>query len=67
MASRVNKGKEVAVSSKGLKRINKGVASSKRQVFPENWTDEGYLALKFSTIHDTIRELGMEYVFAEPE
>ncbi|MCD9641418.1 hypothetical protein HAX54_027595, partial [Datura stramonium] len=88
MASYADKGKEVAVASKGLKSLKKGVTSSKsdqkapparryraktvekhgikwfnskkiRQVCLENWIDEGHLALKFSTIHDTVRELGL--------
>ncbi|MCE3052220.1 hypothetical protein HAX54_051918, partial [Datura stramonium] len=33
----------------------------------KNWIDEGCLALEYPTICNTIRELGLGYVFAEPE
>ncbi|MCD7467713.1 hypothetical protein HAX54_005313 [Datura stramonium] len=33
----------------------------------KNWIDEGCLALEFPTIRDSILELGLGYVFAEPE
>ncbi|MCE3052074.1 hypothetical protein HAX54_051519, partial [Datura stramonium] len=34
---------------------------------PENWIDECHLALEFLSIRDKIRELGVDYVFTEPE
>lgn len=43
--------------------------NSKKEVkyAPENWIDEGCLALEFSAIRDKIRELGVGYIFAEPK
>ncbi|MCD7465302.1 hypothetical protein HAX54_001012, partial [Datura stramonium] len=34
---------------------------------PENWIDEGLLALEFLTIRDKICELGGGYIFNKPE
>ncbi|MCD7451459.1 hypothetical protein HAX54_011967, partial [Datura stramonium] len=34
---------------------------------PENWIDEGHLALEFLTIRDKIHELEAGYIFSEPE
>ncbi|MCD7451271.1 hypothetical protein HAX54_010624, partial [Datura stramonium] len=34
---------------------------------PENWIYEGHLALEFLAIRDKIRELGVGYIFNEPE
>ncbi|MCE2055061.1 hypothetical protein HAX54_041871, partial [Datura stramonium] len=97
MASRVDKGKEVVVADKGLKRLRKGTKGLKSlaaktpparrfrakaikehglkwfntekeaKYAQKNWIDEGRLALEYPTIRDTIRELGLGYVFAEPE
>ncbi|MCD7462324.1 hypothetical protein HAX54_048256, partial [Datura stramonium] len=34
---------------------------------PKNWIDEGRLALEFPTIREKLRELGVGYIFDEPE
>ncbi|MCE0482101.1 hypothetical protein HAX54_040498, partial [Datura stramonium] len=34
---------------------------------PKNCIDIGHLALEFSTIRDKVCELGLGYIFAEPE
>ncbi|MCD9640871.1 hypothetical protein HAX54_026581, partial [Datura stramonium] len=34
---------------------------------PENWIDDGRLALEFPTIEDKVHELGLGFIFAEPE
>ncbi|MCD7451902.1 hypothetical protein HAX54_013981, partial [Datura stramonium] len=34
---------------------------------PRNWIDEGCLELEFPTIRDKLCELGVGYIFAEPE
>ncbi|MCD7467343.1 hypothetical protein HAX54_004747, partial [Datura stramonium] len=48
----------------GLKWFN---AQKEAKYALESWIDKGRLALEFSTIHDTVRELGLGYVFAELE
>ncbi|MCE3051556.1 hypothetical protein HAX54_050181, partial [Datura stramonium] len=97
MESRDNKGKEVVVADKCLKRLSKGTKGSKSppakapptrrfrvkaiedhglkwfntqkeaKYAPENLIDERCLALEYPTIRDTIREIGLGYVFVEPE
>ncbi|MCD9646386.1 hypothetical protein HAX54_036169, partial [Datura stramonium] len=34
---------------------------------PENWIDKGLFALEFPIIPDKVRELGLGYIFVEPE
>ncbi|MCD9642758.1 hypothetical protein HAX54_029702, partial [Datura stramonium] len=48
----------------GIKWFN---AQNKAKYAPKNLIDEGRLALEYPTICGTIRELGLGYVFVEPE
>ncbi|MCE0480559.1 hypothetical protein HAX54_037526, partial [Datura stramonium] len=96
VVSHADKGKEVVVADKGLKRLRKGTkgpkslatkappawrfgakvvkehglkwfsAQNEAKYAPKTWI-EGYLALEFPTIHDTIRKLGLGYMFSEHE
>ncbi|MCD7465720.1 hypothetical protein HAX54_001804, partial [Datura stramonium] len=34
---------------------------------PKNWIDEGFLTLEFPAIRYKLHELGVGYMFAEPE
>ncbi|MCD9560145.1 hypothetical protein HAX54_018626, partial [Datura stramonium] len=34
---------------------------------PENWIDEGFLALEFPTIRDRICQMGLGFIFADLE
>ncbi|MCE3217059.1 hypothetical protein HAX54_010201, partial [Datura stramonium] len=52
------------VEEHGLKWFN---IQKEAKYAQENRTGLGYLALKYPTICDTIRELGLGYVFVEPE
>ncbi|MCD9638169.1 hypothetical protein HAX54_021943, partial [Datura stramonium] len=56
--------REKAVEPRGLPWFN---TQKEAKYAPENWIDEGGLALEFPTIRDKIRELGAGYIFNEPE
>ncbi|MCE5165937.1 hypothetical protein HAX54_013272, partial [Datura stramonium] len=34
---------------------------------PKNWINKGHLAIEFPTIRDKVPELGLGYIFADPE
>ncbi|MCE0481251.1 hypothetical protein HAX54_038846 [Datura stramonium] len=53
-----------AINEHGLKWFN---AQKEAKYAPEKWIDEGRLSLEFLTIYDTIHELGLGYMFVEPE
>ncbi|MCD9559872.1 hypothetical protein HAX54_018198, partial [Datura stramonium] len=61
MAPKDSKGMKIEVAGKGLKRLQKGTkgaSSSKEAKYaPENWIDEGFLALEFPAIQDKLHEL----------
>ncbi|MCD9639828.1 hypothetical protein HAX54_024572, partial [Datura stramonium] len=48
------------VDEHGFKLFN---AQKESKYAPENWIAEACLALEFSTIRETVRELGLGYVF----
>ncbi|MCD7459267.1 hypothetical protein HAX54_040504 [Datura stramonium] len=52
------------VESHGLKWFQ---AQKEAKYASENWIDESLLTLEFPTICDKIHELGLGYVFVEPE
>ncbi|MCD9643873.1 hypothetical protein HAX54_031757, partial [Datura stramonium] len=56
--------KAKAVEEHGLKWFN---AQKEAKCALKNWIDDGCLALEYPTIHATICELGLGYVFVEPE
>ncbi|MCD9645985.1 hypothetical protein HAX54_035475, partial [Datura stramonium] len=60
-------GKEVIVDEKSRKRGRSRKMEAKPKYAPENWIDEGRLALEFSAIRDKIYELGASYIFNELE
>ncbi|MCD7461659.1 hypothetical protein HAX54_046757, partial [Datura stramonium] len=70
MESQADKGKEVVATDKGLKRLRKGTKGSKSSATKEPHArrfGKRCLALEFPTIRVTVRELGLGYMFAEPE
>ncbi|MCD7452736.1 hypothetical protein HAX54_017990, partial [Datura stramonium] len=74
-----SKGKEVVIAKPSLKRLRKGakgVSSSAAKTGPsrrfgakavEPHIDEGRLVLEFLTIREKLRDLGVRYIFVEPE
>ncbi|MCD7451598.1 hypothetical protein HAX54_012759 [Datura stramonium] len=52
------------VEPHGLKWFN---VQKDAKYSPENWIDDGFLALEFPTICEKVHELGLGYVFVEPE
>ncbi|MCD7453575.1 hypothetical protein HAX54_021445, partial [Datura stramonium] len=52
------------IEEHGLKWFH---AQRKAKYAPENWIDEGCLALELPTIRNTIRELGLGYAFSKLE
>ncbi|MCE0482040.1 hypothetical protein HAX54_040374, partial [Datura stramonium] len=53
-----------AVEPHGLTWFN---TQKESKYAPENWIDEGQLALEFSDTREKIREFGAGYIFNEPE
>ncbi|MCE3215842.1 hypothetical protein HAX54_003734, partial [Datura stramonium] len=59
--------KEVQSQTRGGAWIKWFNAQKEEKYAPKNCIDEGRLALECPTIRDSISELGLGYVFAEPE
>ncbi|MCD7470760.1 hypothetical protein HAX54_010866 [Datura stramonium] len=53
-----------AVEPRGLTWFN---TQNEAKYAPENWIDEGFLALDFPAIQYKLHELGVGYIFSKPE